>query len=85
MTSIQQIAADLRDGESNDEAEEDTVPTTSAEARSAPLTLKKFVNEQGTDDLRNAQWSLEFKFEDHIVRRAKQTVITDHFKSKSAI
>ena len=79
------IAADLRDGESDDEAEEETVPTTSAEARSALLTLKKFINEQGTDDLRNAIWSLEFKFEDHIVRRAKQTVITDHFKSKSVI
>ena len=83
-TSIQQIAADLRDGESDDEAEEETVPTTSAEARSALLTLKKFINEKGTDDLRNAIWSLEFKFENHIVRRAKQTVITDHFKSRRA-
>ena len=36
-TSIQQIAADLGDEESDDE----TVPTTSAEARSALLTLKK--------------------------------------------
>ena len=80
-TSIQQIAADLRDGESDDEAEEETVPTTSAEARSALLTLKKFINEQGTDDLRNAIWSLEFKFEDHIVRRAKQTVIIDHLRA----
>ena len=53
-TSIQQITADLRDEESDDEAEAETVPTTSAEARSALLTLKKFINEQGTDNLCNA-------------------------------
>ena len=37
-TSFQQIATDFGDEESDDKAEEETVPTTSAEARSALLT-----------------------------------------------
>ncbi|GFO33973.1 tigger transposable element-derived protein [Plakobranchus ocellatus] len=80
--SIQQIAADLRENDS-EEDEEETAPTT-AEARSALLTLEKFVIEQGTDDMRSSFFSFEFSFEDHVVRRARQTVIIDHFKNKAA-
>ncbi|GFO09654.1 hypothetical protein PoB_003615900 [Plakobranchus ocellatus] len=54
-TSIQQIAAVLREDKS--ESEEETAPTTAAEARSALLTLKKFVIEQGTDDMRSLFFS----------------------------
>ncbi|GFN77934.1 tigger transposable element-derived protein [Plakobranchus ocellatus] len=84
-TSIQQIATDLREDKSHsEEDEEETAPTTAAEARSALLTLKKFVIEQGTDDMRSSFFSFEFSFEDHVMKRARQTVITDHFKNKAA-
>ena len=39
-TSIQQITANLQDEESDNKAEEETVPTTSAEARSVLLVFK---------------------------------------------
>ncbi|GFO18871.1 hypothetical protein PoB_004537600 [Plakobranchus ocellatus] len=80
-TSIQQIAADLKEEKSDsEEDEEETAPTTAAEAGSALLTLKKFVIEQGTDDMSSSF----FSFEDHVARKARQTVITDHFKNKAA-
>ncbi|GFO37997.1 hypothetical protein PoB_006450200 [Plakobranchus ocellatus] len=83
-TSIQQIAADLREDKSDsEEDEEETTPTSVVEARSALLSLRKFVIEQGIDDMRSSFFSFEFSFEDHIVRRARQTVITDHFKNKA--
>ncbi|GFR79452.1 hypothetical protein ElyMa_005875300 [Elysia marginata] len=70
------ISADIReDNESDEEVEEKTTRNTSAEARAALTTLKKFISEQGTEDLRNAIWSIEFKFEKLIVKKAKQTTI----------
>lgn len=84
-TTIQQIAADLREegSESDEEAEELITPTTAKEAKSALLTLKKFAMEQGTGDMCESILTLETKFEEHMLKRTKQTTITDHFRPKS--
>ncbi|GFS20544.1 hypothetical protein ElyMa_005059000 [Elysia marginata] len=84
-TTIQQIAADLREegSDSDEETDESTTLTTAKEARSALLTLKKFATEQGIGDMCESVLTLETKFEDHILKRAKQTTITDHFRTRS--